>query len=50
MPVQTIASNAGVQGSDVVDKLLGQDDPNLGYNAATGLITFLFFFFILSYH
>ncbi|XP_076889130.1 chaperonin CPN60-2, mitochondrial-like [Bidens hawaiensis] len=36
MPVQTIASNAGVQGSDVVDRLLEQDDPNLGYNAATG--------------
>jgi chaperonin GroEL len=37
MPVHTIASNAGVEGSDVVRKLLEQDDPNLGYDAAKGL-------------
>ncbi|PWA36399.1 chaperonin CPN60-2 [Artemisia annua] len=37
MPVHTIASNAGVEGSVVVRKLLGQDDPDLGYDAAKGL-------------
>ena len=37
MPVHTIASNAGVEGSVVVRKLLEQDDPDLGYDAAKGL-------------
>ncbi|KAF5820183.1 putative chaperonin Cpn60/TCP-1 family, groEL-like apical domain superfamily [Helianthus annuus] len=36
MPVHTIASNAGVEGSVVVGKLLEQDDPDLGYDAAKG--------------
>ncbi|KAJ9555645.1 hypothetical protein OSB04_010259 [Centaurea solstitialis] len=36
MPVYTIASNAGVEGSVVVGKLLEQDDPDLGYDAAKG--------------
>ncbi|PWA48232.1 chaperonin CPN60-2 [Artemisia annua] len=36
MPVHTIASNAGVEGSVVVRKLLEQDDPDLGYDAAKG--------------
>ena len=37
MPVYTIASNAGVEGSIVVSKLLEQDNPDLGYDAAKGL-------------
>ncbi|CAI9290539.1 unnamed protein product [Lactuca saligna] len=36
MPVHTIASNAGVEGSVVVGKLLEQDDQDLGYDAAKG--------------
>lgn len=36
MPVYTIASVAGFDGSVVVEKLLEQDDPNLGFNPATG--------------
>ncbi|PHU18258.1 Chaperonin CPN60-2, mitochondrial [Capsicum chinense] len=36
MPVHTIASNAGVEGSVVVGKLLEQDNPDLGYDAAKG--------------
>ncbi|KAL7177506.1 hypothetical protein ACSBR2_030794 [Camellia fascicularis] len=36
MPVHTIASNAGVEGSVVVGKLLEQDNPHLGYDAAKG--------------
>ncbi|GJZ93080.1 chaperonin CPN60-2, mitochondrial-like protein, partial [Tanacetum coccineum] len=36
MPVHTIASNAGVEGLVVVGKLLEQDDPDLGYDAAKG--------------
>ncbi|KAK4761156.1 hypothetical protein SAY87_006049 [Trapa incisa] len=35
-PVFTIASNAGVEGSVVVGKLLEQDNPDLGYDAAKG--------------
>ncbi|XP_077252747.1 chaperonin CPN60-2, mitochondrial-like isoform X1 [Tasmannia lanceolata] len=35
-PVYTIASNAGVEGAVVVGKLLEQDDPDLGYDAAKG--------------
>ncbi|KAL8158376.1 hypothetical protein AgCh_002899 [Apium graveolens] len=35
-PVHTIASNAGVEGAVVVGKLLEQDDPDLGYDAAEG--------------
>ncbi|KAK6940574.1 Chaperonin Cpn60/GroEL/TCP-1 family [Dillenia turbinata] len=35
-PVHTIASNAGVEGSVVVGKLLEQDNADLGYDAAKG--------------
>lgn len=44
MPVYTIASNAGVEGAVVVGKLLEQDNPDLGYDAAKGS------FFFLTYH
>lgn len=37
MPVRTIASNAGEEGSVVVGKLLERNDPNIGFNAATGV-------------
>ncbi|KAH7573111.1 hypothetical protein JRO89_XS03G0071000 [Xanthoceras sorbifolium] len=36
MPVHTIAANAGVEGAVVVGKLLEQDNPELGYDAAKG--------------
>ncbi|CAM8911695.1 unnamed protein product [Rhodiola kirilowii] len=36
MPVHTIASNAGVEGAVVVGKLLEQDNPDMGYDAAKG--------------
>ncbi|XP_055813805.1 chaperonin CPN60-2, mitochondrial [Solanum dulcamara] len=35
-PVHTIASNAGVEGAVVVGKLLDQENPDLGYDAAKG--------------
>uniref|UniRef100_A0A2P2KGT9 Uncharacterized protein MANES_15G048600 n=2 Tax=Rhizophora mucronata TaxID=61149 RepID=A0A2P2KGT9_RHIMU len=35
-PAHTIASNAGVEGAVVVGKLLEQDNPDLGYDAAKG--------------
>ncbi|KAF1860509.1 hypothetical protein Lal_00021552 [Lupinus albus] len=35
-PVHTIASNAGVEGAVVVGKLLEQNDPDIGYDAAKG--------------
>ncbi|XP_071937762.1 chaperonin CPN60-2, mitochondrial-like isoform X1 [Coffea arabica] len=35
-PVQTIASNAGAEGAVVVGKLMEQDNPDLGYDAANG--------------
>ncbi|KAJ4967674.1 hypothetical protein NE237_014375 [Protea cynaroides] len=35
-PVHTIAANAGVEGAVVVGKLLEQDNPDLGYDAAKG--------------
>ncbi|GLT97864.1 hypothetical protein SLE2022_154080 [Rubroshorea leprosula] len=35
-PVYTIAANAGVEGAVVVGKLLEQDNPELGYDAAKG--------------
>lgn len=37
MPVSTIASNAGVEGEVIVARLLEQDNPDLGYDAAKGL-------------
>ncbi|XP_075516379.1 chaperonin CPN60-2, mitochondrial-like [Primulina tabacum] len=36
MPVHIIAKNAGVEGAVVVGKLLEQDNPDLGYDAAKG--------------
>jgi chaperonin GroEL (HSP60 family) len=38
-PVYTIASNAGVEGAVVVGKLLEQDNTDLGYDAAKGMIS-----------
>jgi len=38
-PLRTIAMNAGVEGSVVVEKVLASDDMGLGYNAATGEYT-----------
>ncbi|KAH7276500.1 hypothetical protein KP509_39G009600 [Ceratopteris richardii] len=35
-PTYTIATNAGVEGAVVVAKLLEQDNPDFGYDAATG--------------
>ncbi|KAE8722552.1 Chaperonin CPN60-2 [Hibiscus syriacus] len=35
-PVHAIASNAGVEGAIIVGKLLEQDNPDLGYDAAKG--------------
>ncbi|CAL0321187.1 unnamed protein product [Lupinus luteus] len=35
-PVHTIASNAGVEGAVVVGKLLEQNNPDIGYDAAKG--------------
>ncbi|XP_057425465.1 chaperonin CPN60-2, mitochondrial [Lotus japonicus] len=35
-PVHTIAANAGVEGAVVVGKLLEQNNPDLGYDAAKG--------------
>lgn len=35
-PVYTIASNAGVEGAVIVGKLLEQDNPDFGYDAAKG--------------
>ncbi|KAD4584345.1 hypothetical protein R6Q59_036743 [Mikania micrantha] len=35
-PVHTIATNAGVEGAVIVGKLLEQDNPDLGYDAAKG--------------
>lgn len=43
MPVHTIASNAGVEGAVVVGKLLEQDNPDLGYDAAKGLFVSIHF-------
>ena len=38
-PLQAIAYNAGVAGDVIVGKLLEQDDPRRGYDAATGVYT-----------
>ena len=35
-PLKLIAKNAGVNGSVVVEKVLSNDNPKYGYNAATG--------------
>jgi len=42
MPAFTIAQNAGVEGAVVVGKLLEQTNLNIGYDAAKGLVAFLF--------
>lgn len=34
--MKLIAKNAGVNGSVVIEKVLSNDNPNYGYNAATG--------------
>ena len=47
-PVFTIASNAGVEGAVVVGKLLEQDNPDLGYDAAKGLL--LHILIVLSFY
>ncbi len=36
MPARQIAVNAGVDGSIVIGRLLGQDNPNFGYDAQNG--------------
>jgi len=36
-PMKLIAKNAGVNGSVVVEKVLSNDNPSFGYNAATGV-------------
>ncbi|KNA12027.1 hypothetical protein SOVF_129600 [Spinacia oleracea] len=35
-PLDLIAKNAGVNGAVVIEKVLSNDDPRFGYNAATG--------------
>jgi len=35
-PMRLIASNAGVNGSVTVEKVMNAKDPNFGYNAASG--------------
>ena len=35
-PLKLIAKNAGVNGSVVVERVLSNNDPKYGYNAATG--------------
>jgi chaperonin GroEL len=35
---RTIAANAGVEGSVVIEKLLSQNNTNFGYNALTGIV------------
>ena len=35
-PLRTIASNAGLEGSVVVEKVRASDNPNFGFNALTG--------------
>ena len=53
-PVFTIASNAGVEGAVVVGKLLEQDNPDLGYDAAKGLLlhfnSFVFLYALCFFH
>ena len=37
-PLKLIANNAGVNGSVVQQKVLDSADPNMGYNASTGML------------
>ena len=39
MPCKIISNNAGFEGSVIVDKLMSQDDPSYGFDAATGEFT-----------
>lgn len=48
-PVHTIASNAGVEGAVVVGKLLEQDNPDLGYDAAKGQCSLFSFSLLCSF-
>ena len=36
-PIKLVSENAGVNGSVVMQRILDSDDPNMGYNAATGV-------------
>jgi chaperonin GroEL len=36
-PVRQISGNAGYEGAIVIDKILEKDEPNYGFNAATGV-------------
>lgn len=36
VPMKTIASNAGVEGAVIVGKVIEMEDPNMGYDAASG--------------
>ncbi len=36
-PVRQISGNAGFEGAIVIDKILEKDEPNFGFNAATGV-------------
>eukprot|EP00192_Tetraselmis_astigmatica_P003421 CAMPEP_0117661706 /NCGR_PEP_ID=MMETSP0804-20121206/7677_1 /TAXON_ID=1074897 /ORGANISM="Tetraselmis astigmatica, Strain CCMP880" /LENGTH=567 /DNA_ID=CAMNT_0005468585 /DNA_START=524 /DNA_END=2227 /DNA_ORIENTATION=- len=36
-PIKLVSENAGVNGSVVMQRILDADDPNIGYNAATGV-------------
>lgn len=40
--MHTIAINAGAEGAVVIGKLLEQDNPDLGYDAAKGWLFFIF--------
>ena len=40
-PLKLIANNAGVNGSVVQQKVLESSDPNVGYNASTGDLVYL---------
>lgn len=41
-PCKTIASNAGLNGAVVVERVMGQEDPNVGYNAADDVYVNMF--------
>ncbi len=41
MPTYTIAANAGVEGAVVVGKLLEQNNLDIGYDAARGMLPVL---------
>lgn len=47
--MHAIASNAGVEGAVVVGKLLEQDNPDLGYDAAKGQYMSLKFIAVFNF-